>query len=252
MTILLIYSIFFYINAEMINQISNFKIKAAIFDLDGTLIDTQNIYDEANQIIINKYGNGKLYDSDLKLKIHGTSPAFGNRFIIEHFQINLTFDEFMEKKNEHLKDNLMMCKSMEGAEELTKNFKHKYGFKMAIATSSYKIMTESKLAIHKKWIDSDFDTLITGDDKRIKSGKPSPDIFILAASSLGMRPEECIIFEDAVTGVQAGLNSGAKIVIGLPADEFTKNAMLNLKYDKNKTKFIILNSLKDFDYDILN
>ena len=49
MIILIIYSIFFYINAEMINKISNFKIKAAIFDLDGTLIDTQNIYDEANQ-----------------------------------------------------------------------------------------------------------------------------------------------------------------------------------------------------------
>ena len=252
MFILLLYSIFFYINAEIINQISNFKIKAAIFDLDGTLIDTQKTYDEANQIIINKYGNGKPYDSDLKLKIHGTSPAVGNRFIISHFQINLTFEEFMEKKDGHLNKNLKNCKPMEGAEELTKNLKHKYGFKMSIATSSFKIMAESKLSIHKKWVDSDFDTLITGDDKRIKSGKPSPDIFILAASSLGMRPEECIIFEDAVTGVQAGLNSGAKIVIGLPADEFTKNAMLNLKYDKNKTKLIILNSLKDFDYDILN
>ena len=67
-----------------------------------------------------------------------------------------------------------------------------------------------------------------------------------------MRPEECIIFEDAVTGVQAGLNSGARIVVGLPEDELTKNAMLNLKYDKNKTQLIILKSLKDFDYAILN
>ena len=252
MFILLLYSIFFYINAEIINQISNFKIKAAIFDLDGTLIDTQKTYDEANQIIINKYGNGKPYDSELKLKIHGTSPAVGNRFIISHFQINLTFEEFMEKKDGHLNKNLKNCKPMEGAEELTKNLKHKYGFKMSIATSSFKIMAESKLSIHKKWVDSDFDTLITGDDKRIKSGKPSPDIFILAASSLGMRPEECIIFEDAVTGVQAGLNSGARIVVGLPEDELTKNAMLNLKYDKNKTQLIILKSLKDFDYAILN
>ena len=250
MFILLLISIFFQMNNEKINQIH--KIKAAIFDLDGTLIDTQRYYDEANQKIINEYGNGKPYDSELKLKIHGSSPTFGNRFIIEHFQINMTFQEFMKMKDNYIKERINKCNPMEGAEQLTYNLKHKYGFKMSIATSSFKIMAESKLSIHKKWVDSDFDTLITGDDKRIKSGKPSPDIFILAASSLGMRPEECIIFEDAVTGVQAGLNSGARIVVGLPEDELTKNAMLNLKYDKNKTQLIILKSLKDFDYAILN
>ena len=247
----IIFSIFFLINSEKMNQISNLKIKAAIFDLDGTLIDTQKLYDEANQVIINKYGNGKPYDSQLKLKTHGSSPDFGNRFLIEHFQINLTFEEFNQMKDNYIKERINKCKPMEGAEQLTNNLKHKFGFKMAIATSSFKNSAETKLSNLKKWVDSDFDILITGEDKRIKSGKPSPDIFILSASSLGMRPDECIIFEDALNGVQAGLNSGASIVVGLPEDEFTKNAMLNLPYDKSKTKLIILNSLKNFDYDIL-
>ena len=83
MFILLLISIIFLLNSEKINQIH--KIKAAIFDLDGTLIDTQRYYDEANQKIINKYGNGKPYDPDLKLKIHGSSPTFGNRFLIFSF-----------------------------------------------------------------------------------------------------------------------------------------------------------------------
>ena len=238
-------------NSETMKQFTNSKIKAAIFDLDGTLIDTQKLYDEANQMIINKYGNGKPYDSEIKLKVHGSSPAFGNRFLIKHYQINLTFEKYTEIKDNYIKERIDKCKAMEGAEQLTRNLKHKYGFKMAIATSSFKNAADSKLSIHKKWIDSDFDCIITGEDKRIKSGKPSPDIFILAASSLEKRPEECIIFEDAVNGVQAGLNSGAGIVIGLPVDEMTKNAMLNLPHDENKTKLIILNSLKDFDYAIL-
>lgn len=251
MFILLTFFLLYQMNSEDITQNSHSNIKAAIFDLDGTLIDTQNFYDEANQMIINKYGNGKPYDTDLKLKLHGTSPAFGNRFIIKHFEINLTFEKFMEMKDNYLKERLHYCKAMEGAKELTNNLKHKYGLKMAIATSSFKNAAESKLSIHKEWIDNDFDIMITGEDKRIKSGKPSPDIFILSAKSLGMNPEECIVFEDAVTGVKAGLESGAKFVIGLPADEITKKAMESLPYDKKRTSLIILNSLKDFDYSLI-
>ena len=247
MFILLYFCIIFLMNNKSINK----KIKAAIFDLDGTLIDTQKLYDEVNQIIINKYGNGKPYDTELKLKIHGTSPNFGNNYIIKHFGINLSFEEFMQMKDNYIKERIKTCKEMEGASELIKNLKNKYQFKMAIATSSFKSAAETKLSNHKDWIESDFDVIITGEDKRIKSGKPSPDIFILAATSLGMRPEECIIFEDAVNGVQAGFNSGAGIVVGLPEDESTKKAMENLPYDKNKTKLYILNSLLDFKYTIL-
>ena len=84
----------------------------------------------------------------------------------------------MKLKDDYIKDKITTCEEMEGASKLIKNLRNKYQYKMAIATSSFKDSAESKLSIHKKWIDSDFDILITGEDKRIKSGKPSPDIFI--------------------------------------------------------------------------
>ena len=233
-----------------LNQEAKTKIKAAIFDLDGTLLDTQRLYDEVNQIVINQYGNGKLYDTDLQLKIHGSSPAFGNKYLIEYFQINLTLQEFMDKKDEYLKNKIPQCKPVEGIKELSYILRHKYGFKMAIATSSYKLTTDIKLTNHKEWINSDFDVIITGEDKRIVNGKPDPDIFILAAKELGVKPEECIIFEDAVNGVKAGLNSGAAIVVGKP-ESFVRNIMENLPYDKTKTKLVILDSFKDFDYSLI-
>ena len=92
--------------------------------------------------------------------------------------------------------------------------------------------------------------IITGDDKRIKKGKPNPDIFILAANELGFKPEECIVFEDAVNGVEAGINSQAKVVVAIPNPNFRKN-IENLEYDKNKTKLCILNSFNDFDYSLI-
>ena len=233
-----------------LNQESQTKIKAAIFDLDGTLLDTQRLYDDANQVLINQYGNGKPYSEELQLKIHGTSPLFGNKFIIEYFQINLSFEEFTKKKDQYIKDRITECKPMEGAKELTHILKHKYGFKMAIATSSLKPSVDIKLENHKEWIKSDFDIMITGEDKRIAKGKPSPDIFILSAKELGVRPEECIIFEDAVNGVQAALNSGASVVVGLP-DSKVRNTVENLPYDKTRTKLCILDTFKDFDFSLI-
>lgn len=232
------------------SQESNRKIKAAIFDLDGTLLDTQRLYDEANQIVINQYGNGKEYGAELQVKIHGSPPSFGNKYLIEYFEIKLTMEEFMNKKDEYLKERVPQCKPIEGVKELTHLLKHKYGLKLAIATSAFKNSTDIKLTNHKDWIKEDFDIIITGEDKRIKKGKPSPDIFLVAANDLGVSPEECIIFEDAVNGAQAGLNTGASIVVGLP-DNNVKNIMKDLPHDETRTKLCILDSYKDFDYSLL-
>ena len=241
--------IFIMINNSF-NQDENKKIKAAIFDLDGTLLDTQRLYDEANQSVISKYGNGRPYDIELQSKIHGSSPMFGNKYMMEYFEIKLSLQEFMDKKKEYLKDNIINCKPIEGVKELTHILKHKYGLKTAIATSSLKVSVDMKLTNHQEWIKSDFDIIITGDDKRIIKAKPSPDIFLISAKELGVRPEECIIFEDAINGVQAGLNTGAAIVVGLP-NSFAKNIMENLPYDKCKTKLCVLDSFKDFDYSLI-
>jgi pseudouridine-5'-monophosphatase len=232
------------------NQESNKKIKAAIFDLDGTLLDTQRLYDEVNQIVINQYGNGKKYDTDLQVKIHGASPSFGNKYLIEYFGIKLTMDEFMSKKDAYLKDRIPQCKPMEGVKELTHLLKHKYGLKLAIATSAFRNSTDIKLTNHKDWIKEDFDVIITGEDKRIKKGKPSPDIFLVAANDLGVKPGEYIIFEDAINGVQAGLSTGAAMVVGLP-DDYAKNIMKDLPHDETRTKLCIVKSFKDFDYSLL-
>ena len=226
------------------------SIKAALFDLDGTLLDTQRLYDEVNQQLINEYGNKKKYDFESQKNVIGCPANVVNKYLLEKFEVKLSSENYSKLKNEYLIEPLKNCDPMKGSKEITKNLKNKYGLKLAVCTSSPKSLWDIKINKHKEWFKNDFDLIITGDDKRIKKGKPNPDIFLLAANELGVKPEECIIFEDAVNGVEAGLNSEAKIVVAIPNSYFIKT-IEELKYDKNKTKLCILNSLDDFDYSLL-
>jgi len=227
------------------------SLKGAIFDLDGTLIDTEPIYFDAAEIMINKYGNGKKFDWDTKIKTLGSPELVTAKIIVDTFEVKLTPEEFLEKRNAITPEYFKKCPFIEGAKEITDKFKKELKFKTALATSSAKINFDYKTFNKKEWIKEDFDAIVLGDDKRIKNGKPAPDIFILAAKEIGLKPNECIIFEDSIGGMKAAISSGAKIVIGIP-DPHLRDKAEELVYDKKITKLILLDKIKDFDWSIIN
>ena len=227
------------------------SLKGAIFDLDGTLIDTEPIYFDAAETMINKYGNGKKFDWDTKIKTLRSPELVTAKIIVDTFEVKLTPEEFLEKRNAITPEYFKKCPFIEGAKEITDKFKKELKFKTALATSSAKINFDYKTFNKKEWIKEDFDAIVLGDDKRIKNGKPAPDIFILAAKEIGLKPNECIIFEDSIGGMKAAISSGAKIVIGIP-DPHLRDKAEELVYDKNVTKLILLDKIKDFDWSIIN
>ena len=99
-------------------------------------------------------------------------------------------------------------------------------------------------------MNEDIDIIETSDDKRIKQGKPAPDIFILAAKELGLEPFECIVFEDAANGVQAAISAGVPIIVAIMEKE-QRSSLDRLVYDKNRTKLIVLDSLDQFDFSLI-
>jgi pseudouridine-5'-monophosphatase len=227
------------------------NIKGAIFDMDGTILDTERIYDEATQKLINEYGNGKELEWDIKKNTIGIPGKVVSKLFVDTYEIKLTPEEFKKKRDELLVEPLKSCQFMKGAKETIHKCKHELGLKTGIATSSIKSNFDNKTSNLKDWLNANIDIIITGDDERLKEGKPHPDIFILASNELGLKPEECIMFEDALSGTIAAIKSGAKIVVAIP-DPRHRQDIEKITYDKNKTKLIILKSLDEFNFILIN
>ena len=72
----------------------------------------------------------------------------------------------------------------------------------------------------------------------------------MAAKELGLEPQECIVFEDAATGVQSAIRAGVGIIV-VVMEEWQRNTLEGLIYDENKTKLIILDSMDQFDFSLI-
>jgi len=227
------------------------RIIAAIFDCDGTLLDTEPLYDAVEQYLINKYGNGEPLTTHVKQCIMGTPAKFNCEFLVKYFKVRISPEEFEKQRDELLVEPFKNCQFKKGARETTHKCKYQLGLKVAIATSATLDNFNNKTFYLKDWLFQDIDLVVTGDDDRIKAGKPAPDIFLLTTKELGVEPKYCIVFEDAANGVQAALSAGIGIVVAVMEEEWQRKMLDNIVYDKTKSKLIVIDSLDKFDFSLI-
>lgn len=176
--------------------------KAALIDIDGFLINSEHLYLEANQIYFKQFN----FEFTEDLHRQGTGKKF-NKWITTVFPTNKTGEEILKERNviflDLVRDKLEL---LDGARELL-TLLHS-NFKTALVTSTERDYVN--LVLEKTKIGEYFDILITGD--MVSHGKPDPECYMLAAQKLGAATSECIVFEDAPSGILAGKNAGMKVI----------------------------------------
>lgn len=184
------------------------KITHVLFDMDGVLLDSEPLYNQAYCNIAQQYG--KFYDWDIQSKILGRNNTDSAKIVVESLQLPISADELVVQQDVEFKKLFPGTKAVKGARDLIKSLSDNQT-PIALATSSNQEMMDIKAQNHQDWFVR-FNAIVTGDHPEVKKGKPAPDIFLTAANCLNAKPESCLVFEDAPAGISAAISAGMSVI----------------------------------------
>jgi HAD superfamily hydrolase (TIGR01509 family) len=183
------------------------RIKAAIFDMDGLMVETESLYFKAESEAANRYG--KTFCMEVMEKMMGHKAERSIQIMRETLGIEAPAEQIMALRDMLYRDLLMQgVKPMNGFLELL-DWLERQGFRKAVATSSkpmFKDIIFNHLNLHDR-----FEVVVTAED--VSEGKPSPEIYQVVLDRLGLHPWECIVLEDSAAGLKAAKGAGCWCII---------------------------------------
>lgn len=190
------------------------KINACLFDLDGVIVDTARYHYIAWKALAQELGFDFTPQDNERLK--GVSRMQSLEILLEigHRQYSETEKLAMAQKKNALYvsyiEQMTPGEILPGVELFLQELKSK-GIKIGLGSAS----KNSPMILEKIGLSHLFDVVVDGNS--ITRAKPDPEVFLLGARRLGVEPSQCVVFEDAIAGIQAARNAGMACVgIGEP------------------------------------
>jgi beta-phosphoglucomutase len=212
-------------------------IRGVLFDMDGVLVDSEPFICKASMMMFSEIG--------LQVQPEDFKPFVGtgeNRYIggvAEKYGLAVDIEKVKARTYQIYREIIIgKLEPLPGATEFVTRCRNK-GFRLAIATSADTVKMEANLR-EIGLPASTFDGTITGLD--VENKKPSPDIYIKAAEKIGLTPQECLVVEDAVSGIKAAKSAGSRCLA------VTSSFDISMLYEADW----ICNSLKDVPEEAIN
>ncbi|KAL6936609.1 related to GS1 protein [Hanseniaspora guilliermondii] len=236
-------------------------IKCCLFDMDGLLINTEDIYTLSTTKLLAEYGMPAM-DWDFKLQVMGLpGPEVFKKFV-QYYDLEgkITYEEYAQKQHYYQEKAWSQCDYLPGVEEFLRYLMEEKNIPCAICTSSdnKKFQLKTQNNMKRDGILDKFVHIIKGDDPRLANGlgKPHPRIYELGLEGinerlgLDIKPEETLVFEDAINGCIAGKAFGGTVCWIPHTEIFGKKEIPEFEtlFD-NKDQGFVLQSMDKFPKD---
>nr|WP_299383655.1 beta-phosphoglucomutase [Allomuricauda sp.] len=216
-------------------------IKGFIFDLDGVITDTAELHYKAWKALADEMNWD--FDFEVNDKLRGISRLDSIKVILDHNNTSLdnaTLQQLATKKNDLYVaslDDMGSDDYLPGARELLTHLRTE-GFNVALGSAS----KNAEKVLQQLNATAYFDVI--GDGHSVSKSKPAPDIFLFGAEKMKLQPEECIVFEDAESGVDAA-KAGGFYSVGIGPKERVGHADLRFDSMAEATLFEIKSYFAD-------
>ncbi len=212
------------------------QIKAVLFDMDGVLVDSEEYIFEAARLMFAEHGVQVKPEDALPFVGTGENSYIAGIGRANGFEVEIERDKARTYQiyEQITKGKL---KALPGVETFIAQCRANQ-LKMAVASSADRV----KIDINLREIGlsaATFDVIVSGED--VERKKPFPDIYLLAAQRVRELPENCLVVEDAVSGVKAAKAAGARclaVTTSFPAEKLTEADIIKPSLDMNLTDFL--------------
>lgn len=186
-----------------------YQIRGVALDMDGLMFDTEPLYHRAADTLLHRRGH--RYEQAVQRQMMGQTGPKAIQIMVDYYGLTDSWESVLEESDEIFRSYLSEgLQPMPGLLELLDAFdamRLPYG----VATSSRRVFAEDILVY--EGIRDRLQFLWTGDD--VRHGKPDPEIYLKAAGSLGIDPQQMLVLEDSGNGTAAGV-AAAAVVVAVP------------------------------------